>query len=87
MIRSALIGLVRLYQLVISPMLPRSCRFFPSCSQYMIDAITIHGPVRGIWMGVKRILRCQPLCKGGFDWVPAEEDLRCTNAADQSRAG
>ena len=82
MIRSALIGLVRLYQLVISPMLPRSCRFFPSCSQYMIDAITIHGPVRGIWMGVKRILRCQPLCKGGFDWVPVGEKPRrdCVDA-------
>jgi putative membrane protein insertion efficiency factor len=73
MIRGALIALVRLYQFVVSPMLPRSCRFFPSCSQYMIDAITIHGPFRGVWMGVKRILRCQPLCKGGFDFVKVEE--------------
>lgn len=76
MIRRALIAIVRLYQLVVSPMLPRSCRFFPSCSQYMIDAIMIHGPFRGIWMGVKRILRCQPLCKGGFDWVPMEQGPR-----------
>jgi putative membrane protein insertion efficiency factor len=68
-----MIALVRLYQLVVSPMLPRSCRFFPSCSQYMIDAITIHGPVRGVWLGVKRILRCQPLCKGGFDFVKVDE--------------
>ena len=74
MIRGALVALVRLYQLVVSPMLPRSCRFFPSCSQYMIDAITLHGPFRGVWMGVKRILRCQPLCKGGFDWVKVERE-------------
>jgi putative membrane protein insertion efficiency factor len=72
-IRTPLIWLVRLYQLLIAPMLPPSCRFFPSCSQYMIDAITLHGPVRGVWLGAKRILRCQPLCKGGFDFVPVEE--------------
>jgi uncharacterized protein len=75
MIRRGLIGLVQLYQLLIAPFLPRSCRFFPSCSQYMIDAICVHGPVRGIWLGAKRIVRCQPLSKGGFDFVPlAAED-------------
>jgi hypothetical protein len=67
-----LIGLVRLYRLLVSPLLRPSCRFFPSCSQYMIDAITLHGCVRGVWLGVRRLLRCQPLCKGGFDFVPAE---------------
>jgi putative membrane protein insertion efficiency factor len=40
----------------------------------MIDAITLHGPVRGVWLGAKRILRCQPLCKGGFDFVPLERE-------------
>jgi len=80
MIRRGLIGLVRLYQLVVAPWLPPSCRFFPSCSQYMIDAITLHGPIEGIGLGVRRILRCQPLCKGGFDWVPTEpEDGRLTS--------
>jgi uncharacterized protein len=66
-----LIAAVRLYQLAIAPWMRPRCRFFPSCSQYMIDAITLHGPARGPWLGCKRIARCQPLCKGGFDFVPA----------------
>jgi putative membrane protein insertion efficiency factor len=69
----ALIGVVRLYQLLVSPLLPPSCRFVPSCSQYMIDAIREHGPVRGVWLGLRRLLRCQPLCKGGIDFVPARK--------------
>jgi uncharacterized protein len=72
MVARAMIGLVRLYQILVSPLLRPSCRFFPSCSQYMIDAITFHGPVRGPWLGAKRLLRCQPLCKGGFDFVPRD---------------
>jgi putative membrane protein insertion efficiency factor len=74
MVSRALIGLVRLYQLLVSPIIPPSCRFFPSCSQYMIDAITLHGPFRGVFLGSKRLLRCQPLCKGGFDFVPAPRE-------------
>lgn len=74
MIRRALIGCVRLYQLMVSPLLPRSCRFVPSCSQYMIDAIAEHGPARGAWLGFRRLLRCQPLCKGGIDFVPAKTE-------------
>jgi len=76
MIRRAMIGCVRLYQLLVAPFLPPSCRFFPSCSQYMIDAIMIHGPIRGVWLGARRLLRCQPLCKGGFDFVPATREPR-----------
>ncbi len=75
MIRRALIGSVRLYQLLVSPLLPPSCRFVPSCSQYMIDAIAGHGPIRGVWLGVRRVLRCQPLCKGGIDFVPPRPDV------------
>ena len=65
----ALIGLVRLYQLAISPMLPDTCRFHPTCSTYMIRAIRKKGPLVGVLKGLWRILRCNPFCKGGYDPV------------------
>jgi putative membrane protein insertion efficiency factor len=65
-----LIFIIRLYQAFISPFFfAPSCRFHPSCSQYAIDAIEMHGPVKGIYMGAKRILRCHPLHPGGYDPV------------------
>ncbi len=66
----ALILPIRFYKLCISPLLPPSCRFYPSCSSYAIEAITIHGPLKGLWLAVKRILRCHPGSAGGFDPVP-----------------
>jgi uncharacterized protein len=68
--RHLLAGLVRGYQLVISPALPPSCRFTPSCSQYALEAITRHGAVRGTWLTVLRLVRCHPFHPGGFDPVP-----------------
>ncbi len=65
-----MVGAIRLYQLTLSRGLPPSCRFYPSCSQYTLEAITKHGPLKGGWMGVKRILRCHPLHPGGYDPVP-----------------
>lgn len=65
-----LILLVRCYQLLISPGLPASCRFAPSCSQYMLEALQRHGAVRGAWLGTRRLLRCHPWHPGGFDPVP-----------------
>lgn len=62
--------LVRLYQIVISPLLGANCRFEPSCSQYAIDALKKHGFFRGSWMAVKRIFRCHPFHPGGYDPVP-----------------
>lgn len=61
---------IRFYQLAISPMLPKSCRFVPTCSQYAIEAIKIHGPLRGLWLAVKRIMRCHPWGGSGYDPVP-----------------
>ncbi len=46
------------------------CRFYPTCSTYTYEAITLYGPVKGVWLGTKRIARCQPFCEGGFDPVP-----------------
>ena len=63
------IGLVRLYQRFVSPLLPPSCRFTPSCSQYMIEAVEKKGVVIGVTKGLWRILRCNPLFHGGYDPV------------------
>ena len=62
-----LISLVRLYQLTISPLLGATCRFHPSCSEYMIGAITKHGVIVGTCKGLRRILRCHPFHPGGYD--------------------
>jgi putative membrane protein insertion efficiency factor len=62
-----LIGLVRLYQWTISPMLGRRCRFEPSCSVYFIESVRKYGVIRGAWRGVCRICRCHPWHPGGYD--------------------
>ena len=64
---SALIGLVRAYQLLLSPLLGGACRFHPSCSEYAIAVIEREGPVRGTWSAAGRVLRCSPLSAGGLD--------------------
>jgi putative membrane protein insertion efficiency factor len=64
------IGLVRLYQLIISPWMPSSCRYHPTCSQYSIDAFRQHGALKGLWLTVKRVGRCHPWSEGGHDPVP-----------------
>jgi putative membrane protein insertion efficiency factor len=64
---TVLIGLVRVYQWTLSPIFGRQCRFQPTCSHYMIGAIEKYGAFRGVAKGLWRILRCNPLCKGGYD--------------------
>jgi putative membrane protein insertion efficiency factor len=69
-----LLLLIRGYQILISPLLGPNCRFTPSCSQYAIEAIEIHGPWRGCWLALCRLGRCHPLHPGGYDPVPPGED-------------
>ena len=70
MIARPLVGLIRLYRLLVSPMLPPACRFYPSCSLYAIEALTQHGAVRGSWLAGIRLLKCHPFHSGGLDPVP-----------------
>ena len=65
----AVLGLLELYKAVISPFLPSACRFEPTCSEYTRQAVEKYGAIKGSWFGLKRILRCQPFSKGGFDPV------------------
>lgn len=66
----ALIGILQIYKQWISPLLPSACRFYPTCSVYMREAVEKHGVPRGVWMGVRRLGRCHPFHEGGFDPVP-----------------
>jgi len=67
--RTIAVGLIRTYKLVISPLLPSACRFHPTCSEYMKDAIEKHGVLKGVGMGLRRLSRCHPFHQGGFDPV------------------
>lgn len=69
-VSNILLLLISVYRRLISPMLPSTCRFYPSCSQYAAEAIETHGARRGTWMAVKRLSRCHPLHPGGEDPVP-----------------
>jgi putative membrane protein insertion efficiency factor len=69
----ALLAAIRGYQLLLSPLFTGSCRFLPSCSDYMAEAVVRYGAVRGAWLGVKRLARCQPFGAAGHDPVPAPD--------------
>ena len=64
-----MVGILRIYKRWISPLLPSACRFHPTCSEYMMQAVETHGVARGIWMGLRRLARCHPFHQGGFDPV------------------
>jgi putative membrane protein insertion efficiency factor len=68
--RRVLAGLIRGYQIALSPLLPPSCRFYPSCSQYALEAVNRHGALKGGWLAARRLARCHPFNPGGYDPVP-----------------
>ncbi|MDM7924147.1 MAG: membrane protein insertion efficiency factor YidD [Pyrinomonadaceae bacterium] len=63
------LDLLGIYKAIVSPFLPPACRFEPTCSEYMRQAVDKYGAAKGTWMGIKRLLRCQPFCEGGHDPV------------------
>ena len=69
-VKATLVGLLRGYRLVISPLFPPCCRYYPTCSAYALQAIRMHGPVRGGWLALKRLSKCHPWGPGGYDPVP-----------------
>jgi len=70
------IVLVRIYQYAISPLTPGSCRHQPTCSEYTVQAITIWGPLKGTWLGIKRLSKCHPWGTHGFDPVPQKKSAK-----------
>ncbi|HXT18080.1 MAG TPA: membrane protein insertion efficiency factor YidD [Gemmatimonadaceae bacterium] len=70
MMRTILVAIVRGYQVTLGPMLPPSCRYYPSCSAYAIEALEKHGAMRGGWLAIRRLARCHPFRPGGYDPVP-----------------
>lgn len=75
---------IRVYQWTVAPVLGSNCRFVPSCSEYAREAIAIHGPLRGLWLGGRRILRCNPW--GGFGWDPVPpKHAACAHSAHDAR--
>jgi uncharacterized protein len=67
--QTALIVLLRGYKLIVSPLLPSACRYYPTCSEYMQEAVSKYGALKGIWLGIRRLGRCHPFHEGGYDPV------------------
>jgi len=66
--------LIRFYQKFISPLFPAKCRYYPTCSQYTLEAIQEYGAIKGTYLGIKRILKCHPFHEGGYDPIPKREN-------------
>lgn len=81
-LRTAATAPIRAYQKLVSPLLPPSCRFYPTCSNYAITAIERYGVLRGGWLAAKRVARCHPWNPGGYDPVPGTTEGRETNGTE-----
>lgn len=79
MVKKIMLSLIRFYQNFISPLKPPTCRFYPTCSHYGLEAIEKFGPIKGGWLTIKRILKCHPLHPGGIDLVPEKDPKQDKN--------
>lgn len=77
--RGLILFLIKMYRLILSPLLPPQCRFTPSCSEYALQAVEHHGAIRGLYLSARRVLKCHPFHAGGYDPVPEvkSSDNRC----------
>lgn len=78
------IGLIKLYQRTLSRLLPAACRYRPTCSQYTIEAIQFYGVLNGLWLGIRRVIRCHPFAAGGYDPVPRPGTQSESNSPEKS---
>lgn len=74
MLKKAFISLIRFYQIAISPIKPPTCRFYPTCSHYGLEAVQRYGALKGGWLTIRRISKCHPFHPGGFDPVPEKKE-------------
>ncbi len=82
-----LIGLLRVYRFAISPLYGQVCRYYPSCSAYALEAVTVHGSIKGSWLAVRRVARCHPWAAGGFDPVPPRAGTLRPPLVDETDGG
>ncbi len=75
-----LIALIRFYQVAISSVLPGTCRFTPTCSGYTVESIQTHGPIKGLFLAIRRFLRCHPWGGWGYDPVPSRDETACNSS-------
>ena len=80
-----LIGVIRVYQRVISPLTPPTCRYYPSCSAYAVTALERFGPIKGSYLATRRLLRCHPWAAGGVDHVPGRDDIRAQHTKPEPK--
>lgn len=83
--KTVVLSLLRVYKLLVSPMLPTACRFVPTCSEYAMEAVERHGALRGTGMAIGRLMRCHPFASSGFDPVPATKDLALRRCCPTSK--
>jgi putative membrane protein insertion efficiency factor len=74
--RNVVVAMLRAYQWAVSPLFPPSCRYVPTCSEYAMEAVERYGAMRGSWMALRRVLRCHPFVRGGYDPVMRRRDAR-----------
>jgi putative membrane protein insertion efficiency factor len=86
-VTTLLLGLIRAYQLLLSPVLGPRCRFLPGCSAYAAEAIAVHGPTRGAWLAAKRVARCHPWGGSGYDPVPEAAGRHAHSAIQTLKSG